>query len=116
MMCPNCKEEIKEVVRSDIAGAVFISRDSGNPTAIVTPANFGLCKWEGCGEFGSESHGRFDNCDHDYILQLSESECYATYCDYPPNDGEAWLVTPHKNGQWYEWERVDDTISFSRDD
>lgn len=114
MKCPECGFQPVETIKSEVAGAVYISRDSGGGGVWVSPALFGLRKWEGCVEFGSGyDNDKFIDGDDDYRLHFSSDECKALYYDYPPLAGTAWLVTPHKNGVDYEWEQVDQLIEFT---
>ncbi len=109
MICPNCKEEIRQGHCDDTPGAVYVSLDSGNHNPYAWPAMRGIKKYKGCVQFGR-------GCDDVCMDMADDSDCMCMYpkgCDEVyydhPKAGEAWLVKP--KGQ--DWERVDDQIEFS---
>ncbi len=111
MKCPNCQKEVPEVVECDTVGAMFIVKDS-EEFIFVWPAIWGLKKYEGCVMFGRGiDNGYLDAMDENpFCLTLSENGIKEVYYDCPGKE-EAWLVRP--KGKDWEWERVDETITFS---
>ncbi len=109
------KEELLSVFKSEIPGAMIISRNSYLFDCYVTPAILGIKTYIGCVEFGpGDDHESYDQCG--YVgnwFTTSQQECKAIYFDVP-QDGTAWLVVPKENH--YEWQRIDHLLRFQNED
>ena len=111
MKCNHCGKEVK-IVRefySDIPGAVIVSRDTGVEAVWFWPADWGLKKYRGCVQFGQGCNNEPEAETTQYADTLTLDDAQGTYFDCPPEE-TAWLVTPCKDGYW--WERIDDQIEF----
>lgn len=114
------REELLDVFKSDIAGAVIISKDTYSGNVYIVPAICGIKTYIGCIEFGFG-----DRCDETYddaagdwdmpsqLMAMSKSQCKEIYKDIP-NDGTAWLVTPGDRN--YLWERIDHLLRFQNEE
>ena len=99
---------MKKVFRSNIKGAVFVTRDTFyKHGAEVWHVSWGLQKERGCVQFFPAVSGKRYMMDY-----LVTDACIARYNDCPET-GEAWLVYPCKNGIDYWWEPVHDLIDFT---
>ncbi len=103
-----------DVFKSDIPGAVIVSKDSYDDDVYVIPAIFGVKTYIGCIEFGIGTDTETFEWDKpENSMKLNAKQCEEIYNDVP-NDGTAWLVIPLEKD--YVWERIDHLLKFQNED
>ena len=108
------REQLLDVFKSDIPGAVIISKDTASSEVFITIAGIGIRTWIGCVEFGSaDVNETYNMMLPDTSFGLSDAECEKYYNDIP-NEGTAWLVIPREKD--YVWERIDHLLRFQNED
>ena len=105
---------MKRQIFSDILGAMFIARDSGQGmSAHVWPACLGIKKYAGCIQYKAAIKSGPEYCESPAVVGFamiaSLKHCRLAYYDFPRGK-EAWLVTPQ--GKHWLWERIDEDLEL----
>ena len=119
-------KNLPEFFECDLLGAVIIAKNSDRDTSFVMPTSLGIKKYEGCIEFGiKDADIPTEYWDGDigdelqglcnYITRFSDEMCDKVYYDHP-EQGEAWLVSPTKNGKDWQWVQIDHKIALISED